>query len=83
MKNFYDSNKYFKQFDTTEELFTQFITNISDKEIEVSCKEKAVTIKLIYENVKNLKLRILLKIFVFNLQISKIKWINKKRLMKT
>ena len=52
LKNFYDSNKYFKQFDTTEELFTQFITNISDKEIEVSCKEKAVTIKLIYENVK-------------------------------
>ena len=54
-KTFHDYNKYFRQFDNTEEIFTQFIMKISDKEIEISCKEKVVAIKLIYEIMKEKK----------------------------
>ena len=35
-KTFHDSDRYFKQFDNTEEIFTQFIMKINDKDLEIS-----------------------------------------------
>ncbi len=36
LKDFYDSNKYYYQYETIEELFTQFILDLQNNEIEIS-----------------------------------------------
>ena len=54
-KTFHDSNRYFRLFDNAEEIFTQYIMKMSDKDIEISYKDKVVTIKLIYEIMREQK----------------------------
>ena len=54
-KTFHDSNRYFKQFDNTEEIFSQFIMKMNDKDLEISYKDKVPTIKIIYEVMREKK----------------------------
>ncbi len=54
-KTLHDSNRYFRLFDNAEEIFTQYIMKMNDKDIEISYKDKVVTIKLIYEIMREQK----------------------------
>ena len=57
LKDFHNANKFFRQFDSTEELFSQFINYLKDEEFNISLDENKIKL-VITEQLRNTKIEL-------------------------